>query len=107
MVTNPNASDIEKTNRLIDGHPWAQEAYFVQDMSQSVHAFIGTLRSVAVEYAYNQSTAIKGFESVALAAPAIAQIAIALVLALQYLLQAPDRTVAVLAYTNMICNAPL
>lgn len=37
-ITSSNAQDSEKTNRLIDGLPWALKTYFVQDTPQTVHA---------------------------------------------------------------------
>lgn len=66
-VANLNASNVEKTKCLIDGLPRALKAYFVRDMPQTVHAFIERPKSVAVEHAYEQSTAIEAFGPASLA----------------------------------------
>lgn len=55
QVINPGASELEKTNRLIDGLPWGLKSYFVRDTPKTVHEFTEHLKAFAVEHAYNQS----------------------------------------------------
>lgn len=58
-VTNPNASDVEKPNRSINGLPWLFKDYSVLDgYTQTVHACTGRLKSVDVEHAFKQSAAL-------------------------------------------------
>lgn len=94
-VTNTNASDPEKTDRLIAGFPWALKAYFVRDTPQMVQAFTERLKSVAVEHVYKQATAYGGTSPASLPAPANAETAAVFALALQRLFLASRGQVTV------------
>ena len=70
-ITNPNATELEKANRLIDGLPRPLKAYFVRDTPDTVERFTARLKSVALEHAYKQPD-IQNSELTAAAASALA-----------------------------------
>lgn len=66
-LTNPNASDAEKTNRLIDGLPRVINQNFVR-YAQTVHAITERLKSVTGERAYKLTTISSRMTAASLAA---------------------------------------
>lgn len=59
QITNPTASELDKTNKLIDGLPRNLKPYFVSDTPKTVHESTERLRAVATEIAYKQSSLLQ------------------------------------------------
>lgn len=103
-VTNLNASDVEKTNRLLDGLSRAFKAYFVWDTPQTAHPFSERLKSLAVEHAYKQGAGT-GLDNLAsLPGSASFGTATASALALQQLLQSSTGAPFTPVYANLTGN---
>lgn len=85
-ITSPAATELEKTNRLIDGLPRALRSYFARGTPDTGQAFTDRLKSVAVEHAYKQGVfSTSSTSGTALAALATANTATASSQALQNL----------------------
>lgn len=103
-VNNSNALDAEKTNRPINGFPWAAKAYLVRDTKPTVHAFAKQLKSLAVEHAYKQSPAICELNPATLAASESAGTANAPTLAYRQMRSAVFTPIAIPEYANLTGN---
>lgn len=89
-ITNPTGTELEKTNRLLDGHPRALKADLVRGTPQSGHDFSERLKSGAVEHSYKQSALIGALSPAALSALANAESAAASAFALRKIYPAQE-----------------